>query len=341
MKKILIIILVLCLSVGLAACKKCKDHVDVDDDYLCDNCGENFDDGDEVKPEPPATNHKVVFVVKYSTGEAVSGVKFSLVRGDFKLDLVSGSDGRAEATLENLAYSVDYDYESLPEYCTADITGIKIEASTSEVELVIVDNRPDGSMAKPFFIVNNLTEVTLGAGEEIYYTYKGSSVKFLSVNSESVLVSLGGESYSLADGNLPVRIEPEIGTATLFSVKNTAQTETTFTLSLIAPEGSSENPYLLNGNGTTVTVNCETSVFYRWVADKDGVLTLSSDDARNNISVTKVLEDDVIKVEQTGGQSSVSMEVKEGEVITIGVSALEGKKGEPFDVEISFEIIIE
>ena len=52
MKKFLIILLALTLVMSLASCKKCKEHIDADDDYRCDICGENFDDGDE-NPEPP------------------------------------------------------------------------------------------------------------------------------------------------------------------------------------------------------------------------------------------------------------------------------------------------
>ena len=48
----LLLVLVMCFSM-LASCKKkCKDHVDANDDLKCDKCGADFDDGKENKPGP-------------------------------------------------------------------------------------------------------------------------------------------------------------------------------------------------------------------------------------------------------------------------------------------------
>ena len=41
MKKLLVILLVLTLALGLVGCKKCKDHVDNDVDFKCDECGQD------------------------------------------------------------------------------------------------------------------------------------------------------------------------------------------------------------------------------------------------------------------------------------------------------------
>lgn len=341
MKKLLIILLALTLVMSLASCKKCKEHRDADDDYLCDSCGENFDDGDE-NPEPPVDQgHKVTFTVKLDNGTAVSGVKFTIHRGETVFaTLVSGADGTVEATLDNQAYSIEFDYESLPSGCIPDTFAVKVEEGKDNIELLIIDNTPDGSAAKPFPIVENETPVTIGAGETVYFRYRGSSVRYLTVDSEAITVNFAGESYSLTAGNLPLVITPDIGTETGISLSNGSDAEVSFTLSMTAPLGSNENPITLEGNGATVTVNCESIVFYSWIATSSGTLTLTSDSARNNISITKIVENDVPVTEQTGGESSVSFEVNEGDVITIGVSALEGEKNEPFDVEISFTLTV-
>ena len=45
----LLLVLVMCFSM-LASCKKkCKDHVDANDDLKCDKCGADFDDGKETE----------------------------------------------------------------------------------------------------------------------------------------------------------------------------------------------------------------------------------------------------------------------------------------------------
>lgn len=341
MKKILIILLALTLVTSLASCKKCKEHIDADDDYLCDNCGENFDDGDE-NPEPPIPEgHTVTFTVRLDNGTAVSGVKFTLHRGETVFaTLVSGADGTVSATLDNQAYSVEFDYDSLPSGCIPDTFAVKVEEGKDDIDLLIIDNTPNGSAERPFLIVENETAVTIGAGEKVYFHYRGSSVRYLTVDSEAITVSLAGESYSLSAGNLPLVITPDIGTETTFSLSNGSDAEVSFTLSMSAPLGSNENPIIIEGNGATATVNCESTVFYSWVATSSGTLTLTSENARNNISITKIVENDVPVTEQTGGNSSVSFAVSEGDVITIGVSALEGGKNDPFDVEISFTLTI-
>lgn len=341
MKKILVLLLILTLVLSLASCKKCKEHIDADDDYLCDNCGENFDDGDE-NPDPPVPQgHKVTFTVKLDDGTPVPGVKFTLHRGEtVYATLVSGADGRVEVTLENLAYSVDFDYDSLPELCIPDVFGLKIEEGKDAYEIIIVDNTPNGSMEKPFVVVENETPITLGAGETVYYHYRGSSTRFLSVDNAGITVGYNGESYVFNQGDEPLLISPEIGESTYLSLTNTTDSELSFTLSMIAPLGSSDNPIVLTENAATATVNCETIVFYSFTVTTSGTLTLTSDDERSSISITKVLENDVPVISQTEGTIPATMEVAEGDVITIGVSALEGGKNDPFDVEISFTISI-
>ena len=46
----LILVLVMCFSMFASCKKKCKDHVDANDDLKCDKCGANYDDGKENKP---------------------------------------------------------------------------------------------------------------------------------------------------------------------------------------------------------------------------------------------------------------------------------------------------
>ncbi|MBR4836589.1 MAG: hypothetical protein IKU99_06225, partial [Clostridia bacterium] len=133
----------------------------------------------------------------------------------------------------------------------------------------------------------------------------------------------------------------DIGKATYFTLKNPTNAEISCTLSFDAPLGSSENPIEVDESGATATVNSETFIYYSFTTTKDGVITLNCDNERNNITLTRILENDVPEVKQTFGLSSLSMEVKEGDVITIGVSALEANdnhQNKDYNVEISFTI---
>lgn len=348
-KKFLTLLLALALVFTLASCvdeEPVCEHVDADDDYNCDKCGEHFDDGDENVDDGSndAATISVTFKVVLDDGAFVPGVKFTLTRSNKDHSYVSGADGSVVAELEAGLYYVNYDYDSLPEGCLPDTSGVKVEEGTKEISLILINNIPDGSAKKPFPISDGETAVTLAAGETLHYNYRGSSVKYLSVDVSGVEVSFGGDIYSLEAGNLPLTINPQIGEESIFALKNTTESELSFTLYLESPVGSYENPIELSENSMSVTVNYETVVYYNWTVTKDGVLTVTSDDERNNIHVRRIIENDVPIDRQTNGELSVSMEVKAGDVITIGVSALEANNShanQEYDIEISFTLSVE
>ena len=345
-KNILLVAITIMLVLSLVGCgngkdDKCQAHIDKDDDYLCDLCGEHFDDGDETPEQPAVITNDVTFIVKLDDGTVLSGVKFAIVRGETRIDLESDANGKATATLERFAYSIEYDADTLPEYCMADTFGIKVEEGTSEVNLVVIDNTPNGTAAKPFPVLESEIAVNIGAGQELIYVYRGSSMKILSLDNADVVVVYGDEERNASVDN-PIYIVPtDIGKATYFTLKNPTNEEISCTLGFAAPLGSSENPIEVDESGATVTVNSETFVYYSFTATKDGVITLNCDNERNNITLTRILENDVPEVAQTNGLSSVSIEVVEGDVITIGVSALEANnnhQNQDYDIEISFTI---
>ena len=316
-KRILTLVLALTLVFALFSCKKCKDHVDKDDDYKCDNCGKNYDDGDE---PPEVTTIDVKFNVKLDSGEPLVGVKFTLVRGDKTYKLTTGKDGSASASLDPGAYSIEYNYDTLPEYCSPDVFGVKIEQGKNSVDLVVVDNKPNGTAAKPYFVSEIETMVTVEPGQEIFYNYRGSSEKYVRLSVSGMEINYNGETFTFADGNVTTLLKPEIGSLTTFSIKNVSSESITTTLFLIAPLGSNENPHLVENGTATTWVSSEMIVYYRWTADKNGVMVVTDGVSGSNISLTKVLENDVSIISQSDGEGSVYMPISAGESIVIGVS---------------------
>ena len=341
-----VVIVAVILIVALGG-KKCKSHVDADDDYKCDSCGVNFDDGDEA---PAPTGVQVTFTVKLDNGSSVSGVKFTLSRGEKSYTLTSGADGNVTQLLDLGAYSIEYDYESLPTYCSPDTFGFKVEEGTTEVTLTIVDNQPDGSANKPFFISENETEITLAPGQEIYYNYRGSTEKYVFVYNSGAVINYNNESFAAVDGIASTLLKPEAiaGKVTSFSIKNNTDAEFTATMELIAPLGAMENPIVLSDKSGSASVTPEQIVHYRWTADKAGVLVLTSSTARNSISLTKILENDISIITQTDGSSAAYISVAVGDVINLAVSVLQPSSEElkvdpslattPTTVEFAFSI---
>lgn len=318
-KRFLTLLLALTLVFALVSCKKCKDHVDADDDYKCDKCDADYDDGDEA---PEITKEKVTFTVKLDNGNALSGVKFSLVRGETVYNLVSGADGSVTVTADPGAYSIEYIYETLPQYCTPDTFGVKIEQGKTAVTLTITDNRPDGSAAKPFFISDNETEITLAPGEELYYNYRGASQKHVNIYTTGIDIVYNGETYTASEGSVTALLKPEIGMVTTFSIKNVSAESISTTMHLIAPIGSNENPHKLTESTAVAMTSSEQIIYYQWTADKSGVLVVTDSTKESNISLTKVLANDISVTTQTEGTNVGYLPVTAGERVLIGVSML-------------------
>lgn len=320
LKRLLTLLLVLTLVISLASCtEKCEGHVDADDDLKCDKCGEEYDDGEEaVGPQ------QVTFIVKLESGEVLPGVKFTVARGNISHNLVSNINGQATLLLDVGPYAISYDYESLPEYCVPDLDGIRVEEGNTSFDIIVSDNRPDGSIEKPFFISENETELTLAPGQELYFNYRGSSQKYASVNNDAAVIIYNGESYAATDGQVTVLITPEkVGQHTTFSVKNDSGSEFTATLTLLAPIGSSENPFELTENAASLELVVGEAVYYQWTAEKDGVLILNSSTEHNNISISKILENDVSIISQTSGTGYAYLAVCVGDKVIIAASVTE------------------
>ena len=324
-----LVVLIIVLS-GNNGGSKCDGHIDADDDYLCDKCGEHFDDGDEaVIPETDKIN--VTFTVKLDDGSALSGVKFVLTRGGKTVELVSGVDGTVVGSFEEGSYYIDFDHDTLPEYCWSDLPGIKIENGTSSIELTIINNKPDGTAGKPYPISDEAMDITLAPGEELYYSCRGTGIRYVTVNSSDLIINYNGETYTAVDGVITVGVSSvDVETPTIFSVKNLSDATVTAVLDTYAPLGSSENPIELVGNSAVAEVPSEKTVHYLYKVEKDGVLVLNSPTLGNSISITRnvnvVIDGETIIVPiltGTDNSSSAYICVSEGEDVKIGVSFIE------------------
>lgn len=357
-KRFLMLLLALSLVASLAACNggggdntdECT-HVDADDDYLCDKCGEHFDDGDETEGnQPGATNAEISFVVKFADGNTLSGVKFTLTRGDKVYELESGADGSVKHTVDFGTYEVYVDSETLPEYCYADTYGLKIEEGVNSLDIIIVDNTPNGSRENPFWLTENETDISIEPGAELHFNYRGSTLKILTIDNEHLIINFNGESFTPIDGVVSAEIAPaEIGQITTFSIKNGSASPVNAILKAYAPLGTEENPFELSGNTATATVAEEQEMHYIYTAEKDGVLLILNKTEGGSITAVRNLEkyiegfDEPIIIpihSQTNDGNSTYTYVKAGEKIKISASYTGNyaTDGETHDVEFGFTL---
>ena len=197
----------------------------------------------------------------------------------------------------------------------------------------MTDNNPDGSPERPFYVSDKETEITIEAGQELYFNYRGSTVKQLVLNSDKLSVTYNGQTYEAQNGAIEFYVTPEIGEMSLFSVKNISDETVTETLWLISSLGSYDNPMILESMSATASVPAEGSVYYSWTATKDGVIVLTVENPGNNfVDITRIISHDVPIISEAG-ENKAYMLVKAGEQVTLCASTLNTEA-----TEISFSI---
>ena len=311
MKRFFVLLLTLVIVASLVSCG-CEGHVDANDDYVCDNCGEDFDDGLE--------GVEVSFSIQLEDGQPLSGVTL-LLEDDEYYEIALDSNGCAVAEILPGIYDVSFDgpYIAYTKY-------VEVDADSTSFNITVMDNTPDGSVEKPFFISEKTTELSLAPGQEIFFNYLGKSIKYAIIEKEGVIVNFNGQSYGYDEDNGVVRapIDPSEsdGRGIVFSVKNCSEEQMDVILHFIAPVGSSENPIVVNDNNFVTTVNADTEMYFIWTADKDGTLVLTTNSDRNNIHMIKTLEGNVPVYSYTDGANTAEMKVCVGDVITIVVTVV-------------------
>lgn len=307
-------------------------HVDADDDGKCDKCSATYEDGDEYTV--PVAN--VTFTVKVAEGNVAPGVVLTLTNvGGTEKVLTTAADGTVSATLELGRYSIEYD--SLPEICMPDVFFIDIEETTSAVTLTLKDNTPDGSAEKPFFLSELTTPLTLNAGEELYYSFMGAAKCDIKIAGNGITVKYNGQTYTAVAGVVTVPVVPSGDTAVgnslkKFSVTNTSGSQLNTSISIVYPLGSRDNPISLVTSSTVVNVEGGASVYYKWVADKSGVLLVTSANNKNNIGMTNVATNAVSS--QTSGSRGEYLAVTAGDEIIIAVSSIDVQNSYNIDLTL-------
>ena len=320
---------------------KCDAHVDADDDYLCDKCGESYDDGDEVVV-PESNKVEVTFTVKLDNGNVLSDVKFILTRKGQTFEFTSGSDGIVKASLEVGNYYLNFDQETLPEYCMCDLPGIVIAEDTTSIVLKITDNRPDGSEIKPFHIEGDDTQLTLASGQEIFYQCRVGITTYITVNSSKVTISYNGTVYEAIDGVVQATLEPSdendkpvnTNDMEVFSVKNTSDEEITVTMVRSFVLGSNENPEILTEGYGSAQVKTGQTHYFVWTADQNGVMILSSPTENGSIKVTRTLKKEVYS--EISGENEIILVPILADMVADNVYVLYVKAGDEIKIEASY-----
>ena len=313
----------------------CPGHVDKDDDLKCDKCSADYDDGEE---EPEITKEKCTFTVVDSDGNKLSGAKFTLKLGAVTEELVSDANGVVNVALVAGKYSVVFDHDSLPSGFQQSVFSVEVSADSTSFELLIVNNNPNGTVERPYYISDSETDLSISAGDEIYYNVRGGAGKTLIIKCADVTVNFNGELHEPVDGEIRVYVDSEVDAMNVFSVKNTSESDLEIVIYLESPLGSMDNPIEMTENTVDTEVYAGATKWYKWTAASSGVVLVSSADPKNNISLRNQTTNAVS--ESTAGSRGEYMMVSAGDVVLVSLAVIGSGDDESVSTKIGFSLTI-
>ncbi len=293
----------------------CTDHIDIDGDNKCEICGAT------VAEEIPYQ-----ITVKDQDGNPLSNITVSLMQnGNMIKSGVTGENGILVGTILPGNYLIlmeGFGDGWLPE---GNGSTIEISAEKGSYEFSALNNTPDGSEKKPFFLGEETVSVTFTAGQTLHYFGKGTG-SYLVVRNDHVKLTYNDEEYFPKDGELRVLIRgtDDTNATTPFTLTNTADGENVIAADFIPLPGSSGDPYEAKLNEMiSATVGTDESVYYDWTATADGYLVLRCDTPSNYIMMYNITS--MVVTGYTDGGNLLYLAVREGDYISIPVASRAGE----------------
>ena len=295
---------------------KCE-HIDKNDDFLCDECGAEFDDGLEI------ITSTVTFELKDEAGVAMAGIKFTASSASDTYDLQSGADGKATVTLPVGAYSIIYDDTTIPFGFQPNLHVLRVKEDTASVPVTVVDNNPNGSKARPYLVNDDVFAISIGAGEQVHYTCRVATFRKMKIEGAGIVILYGDKEYAAGEEFIITNDTTEVNFMASFSVKNTSSEKIDTEIVTIYEPGSRENPFIAEGNEIAVHLEKGQIVYYKWTSAVDCVLTVSKSENKCGVSLSKIkiVDDQEIPVySETGEDGKERLDAFVGEEIIIRIS---------------------
>ncbi len=283
MKKLLTLLLSLTMSFGAAA--------------LIGGCGDNVESSTagESSVVEQAKQVKVFFTVKDQDSLTIANVKvtFTDENGD-TVSATSDANGKFTLDLKEGEYSVDYDneYETLGGYYLPETTRITVAEDLNSMDLLMVNNTPNGTLGREFALMVDANEITIPANTAYYYIVYRAVNLYADIEGEGAKVTYRETEY-VADGAGEIffaLLGTNTNSAEILLIENTTETEQTYVVTVQAAPGSQTNPYVLSldEDVTTKALVSGETVYYTYTATAAGTLTLTKMTERTHLSMTNV-----------------------------------------------------
>ena len=338
-------VLLCCLLMGalfaFAACKKpeqpvCTSHTDANEDGKCDTCGaaveldvcdDHIDtDGDnlcEICGAVCVDPIEVSIVLKDEKGGAMAGISLTLLLdGENALDATTDASGYVKAELLPGTYTVWF--EGLKEgwYVEGNMSEVEFSAEAPSHEFTAIDNNPDGSEEKPYYVGDDTVTLTVGAGATYHCFARGTSTRYLVVEGATAKVVYEGEEYLAENGVIRVLVKgaEDTNSTMPFTVTNTGTGECAISVRFESLPGTQSNPYRAEADKTlTAEVPAEGAIYYTYTATGSGYLVLTSTTPDNNIMMYNTTT--YVVTSYTDGGACLYLPVNAGDTVSITVSS--------------------
>lgn len=338
MKKILYFILsiafVLSLSSFLFSCGgeepeepevpgPCTEHKDEDENGICDVCK-------QVTVEIPETPSEVTvsFTVKDQDGLTVPAITVTFTEKGktdaTPISATSGANGQFTADLLPATYKVecDYDFDVVGGYYYSDTSEVKVEKNTTSLDILLVNNTPNGSVDRPFSLSVGDNEIKIPAKTTHNFIVYRAVNLIASIEGEGIKLCYNGTEYT---PNAENKIEfsflgTDFNSAEVFSIENLLDAEATCEMKINSKPGTYGNPYVIETLGAEISksgLTSEDTVYYSYRATDTVrlVLTVTSE----NTHVAMQFGSHQVTTDSEGG-NVISIEVNADDLLMINVS---------------------
>lgn len=346
MKKAILIFFVLCL-VFAVSCQISidKGNTDTDKDVLTDfgsNTGKDTNVGDVItdtesntttdtdKPNTDTdtdittdtdiiTDTEKVYVITVKdqdglfVGDAIVSIYDNL--GDVIKTLTTNSEGKAVCSLKG-KYFVDID--SLPNGYTDNLPYTELIENTV---ITVNNNNPNGTEKRPYSLSNGLTTVEINANEQIFYTVSfGDNRTFRIRNTTGIKVTYGNNSYT-PNGENEINFIMDKNQQTSLIVENTSNDSLSVTVEVFYQRTEIEKAESIKlHTNVEALVSTEETKYFKWVADRSGMVMVYSQTENNNIRLyNKTLN---MWSQETNGNMCEYMYANEDDEIYVEVSTV-------------------
>ena len=285
---------------------------------------------------------------------------------DIYVDTVEESTDAVDETTEDTA-DESYDSAETSETSdTAEVTDDVTESDTTVVDTTVTqtqdtdapvtDVNPNGvvitgagSSSQPYLEIPaedmTVTTVSIPAGAELYYDIYRVGGMDLTVNDPDAYVICNDLLYDAYNGQVCFRVPNALASdAVSFRIGNYSNTAKSFKLIFTSPQGSYQNPAVVDGIEEGFNVSLEegndTGFYFKHYAVRSGVIRFYMQATEesvfivtNNRNSAQRTSDADVQTDANGNEY-VELEVNQGDELLINVGAVPNKRGKYPAVEI-------